>query len=668
VSSTPLISFAICSLFAIAPLTAQQKTRAPEEFVRWLPISDAERQQKAPQVEKDAGAEILLWRVHVVDELVGGEDLQRVLYHYLRVKVFDERGKTAVTTVNLPYRPPGSIQDVSGRTVKADGSIVDLDGKTIYRRDLTRIGGIKEKVVTFALPGVEPGAIVEYRWREIQNDNRFRYLRLKFARDLPVQQVTYFVRPLSSEYVSTEQMFLAPFNCQPSPMKMTNDGWNAVTVDRIPASREEPYAISSPNVEPWALLYYRDGNKDPKKYWEDLGKKRFNSTKAAMKGNDELKAAGAKIKSGGKNETEKIELMVAWVRANLRDFFSDAVTDAQRADLVKKLPSDRDRTAAEIVKSGIAFDEELNVVLAALAAEVGFEARLALVADSNEMDFNANLADIYFLDNLAMAIKLGIEWKIFDVGHRYLKPGMMPSNSEGVFALITDGKEPAFVRTSVTPPEGSAENRDATLRLAADGALEGDVKETYTGHRAAWLREEMDSESDEERDQSLKDRITRMFPGAKITALTVENQHNPAVPLEVKYHFTASQFAQATGRRLLFQPNAFRRADATPFTAAEHRLPIRFPYAWMETDQIRITLPEGFTLENPENPGNMDFGQPGGYMLAMQVENRDLVIRRQLIFGKSELLNFQPTQYPILKQVFEQVHLRDSTSVSLRAN
>ena len=65
--------------------SAQIKSLAPAEFVAWLPVSDAERALKAPVVERDAGAEILLWHVHVVDEMQGS-DLQRIVYHYVRAK------------------------------------------------------------------------------------------------------------------------------------------------------------------------------------------------------------------------------------------------------------------------------------------------------------------------------------------------------------------------------------------------------------------------------------------------------------------------------------------------------------------------------------------------------------------------------------------------------
>src|SRR5208282_5158983 len=118
----PFLRFAlsIVGIFAgicSQPGAAQQKTMAPADFTAWLPLSDAERDQKSPLVEKDAGAEILLWRVHVVDELLGdNRSFQRVFYHYVRMKIFDESGKEKAATIDLPYREPGGILDISGRT------------------------------------------------------------------------------------------------------------------------------------------------------------------------------------------------------------------------------------------------------------------------------------------------------------------------------------------------------------------------------------------------------------------------------------------------------------------------------------------------------------------------------------------------------------------------
>src|SRR5579862_8193699 len=228
---------ALVSGFSSNSAMAQQKTLAPSDFLAWLPITDAEHDLKAPTVEKDAGAEILFWRVHIIDEFLSGRDVQRVFYNYVRLKVFDERGKEKAATIDLTYGNRGGILDVSGRTTKADGTVLELDKKAVYKRDIVRGGALTRKAVSFAMPGVEPGAIVEYRWRESDDSQAIMQLRLKFQREFPVEKVTYYFSPLPERIVGAYVMALMPFNCQPSPVKLENDGYTSVTVEHLPAAR-----------------------------------------------------------------------------------------------------------------------------------------------------------------------------------------------------------------------------------------------------------------------------------------------------------------------------------------------------------------------------------------------------------------------------------------------
>ena len=238
----------------------------------WLPVTDVERSLKAPLVEKDAGAEILFWRVHVRDELQNRQDLQRALYHYIRLKIFDEKGKEKAATIDIPFGDKTSILYVAGRTIKADGSEVELKKEAVYERDLVRAGHTRVRVKSFAMPAVEPGAIVEYRWKEVLDDPRIAYMRLQFQREFPVERVTYFLWPLSREYTAYK-MSMLPFNCQPGPLKMENDGFQSTSVENVPAFREEPMMPGEANVRSWALLFYHtDGNREPDKYWNQIGK------------------------------------------------------------------------------------------------------------------------------------------------------------------------------------------------------------------------------------------------------------------------------------------------------------------------------------------------------------------------------------------------------------
>src|SRR5690349_1258341 len=118
--------FVVVCFFSITAMLAQ--VRVPLVWLKWLPLTPEERTVRQPVVEPQAGVEALFWRVHVVDDVSGGE-LQRALYHYVRLKVFNEQGQQKATTLTIPYGSlltQESVSMVSGRTIKADGTVVEL--------------------------------------------------------------------------------------------------------------------------------------------------------------------------------------------------------------------------------------------------------------------------------------------------------------------------------------------------------------------------------------------------------------------------------------------------------------------------------------------------------------------------------------------------------------
>ena len=452
-----------------------------------------------------------------------------MLYHYVRLKIFDEKGKEKAATIDLPYGDKRNILDVAGRTIKNDGTIVELDKKAVFKRDLVRAGRLTRKVVSFAMPGVEPGAIVEYRWKESVDDHAIYYVRLKFQQEFPVERVTYFFKPLPREIAGTYQMFMTPFNCKPSTFKIENDGYTSTTVENVPALHEEPYSPSEPNLEAWALLHYQQGDRsNPDKYWNDIGKRGYQELKGTLKTNADIKSAAADVTAKAKNDDEKIAALVSAVRSRVRNVYDTGVTDADREKYVKSLPKDRLRNATEIFKSGLGTANEMNVVFAAMAQQSGLEARPALVASRNELIFHPKATvDEYFIDNIDMAVKQGDAWKILDVSTKLLPPGMISWREEGMYALITDPKNPTFIQTHAAPPEDSAETRSAVLQLSTDGTLAGDVEESYSGHRGEDYRYQLKDKSPAQREEWLHDRVTRMFPDAEVTAIKIEFADDP---------------------------------------------------------------------------------------------------------------------------------------------
>jgi hypothetical protein len=452
-------------------------------------------------------------------------------------------------------------------------------------------------------------------------------------------------------------------------MKLENDGFSSSSLTNVPAYRDEPMMPAEENVRPWMLVFYHDDNKrQPDKYWNDIGKEAYRDLKLALKTNDEIRQAAQKAVEGASDDNDKVLRLIHYVRGSFRDLWGRDVTDAEREKVLKQYSRDRLRTVAEIFKSGIGIPDELNRLFAALASEAGLEARPAYVASRNDITFHPQMVDIYFLPNIDMAVKIGGEWKLYDVSARMLPPNMLSWHEEGQQALLSDPKTPAFIQSPFSPPEASTLARTAKLSLSSDGTLEGTVEELYTGHAASERRSDYYGESEERQREELKDDLVARYPQSEIADIRIENVDKTDQPLKLQYRVKIPGYAQRTGRRLFFHPVFFQRGAAPRFAAAERKYDIHFRYAFNELENVTINLPEGYELDSAENPGSLNFGKPGGYTLNMAVgQNREFVCTRQLMFGKDNMLFFPQAAYSQIKAAFDEVHRRDNHTISLKA-
>src|SRR5690349_25131796 len=86
----------------------------------WRAIEPADLALKAAVVEPNADAEAIFWDIRVDD---GGQN-DLVLSHYVRIKIFNERGREKYGKIDIPYFNGIKIKDVAARTIKPDGTII----------------------------------------------------------------------------------------------------------------------------------------------------------------------------------------------------------------------------------------------------------------------------------------------------------------------------------------------------------------------------------------------------------------------------------------------------------------------------------------------------------------------------------------------------------------
>jgi hypothetical protein len=317
------------------------------------------------------------------------------------------------------------------------------------------------------------------------------------------------------------------------------------------------------------------------------------------------------------------------------------------------------------LKRGIGTDFDIDMLFAAMVSAEGFEARIARIADRDDLPFDRAFPNSYFLRAWDVAVKLGDQWRFYDASARTLPAGMLSWHEEGAQALISDPKEPLFVQTPISDTDKSVASRKGAFELSPDGALAGEVHLAYTGHEAAGRRADLSGESATQREQDVRDMVRKQYNNAEVSEVKIENVDDPEKPLAYSYRVVVPGYAQRTGKRMFLQLAYFERGLPAKFTATDRKYPVMFRYPWTEEDEVIVKPPAGYTLENPEAPNSFPMGQIGGYEASIQTGNGQLTYHRKLVFGRGGGLAYQLKVYPAVKLAFDMVHTQDEHTLTL---
>jgi hypothetical protein len=627
----------------------------------WRPVDSALLSMKAPVIDKDADVEGVFWDISVEDADTGG-DLETVLHHYIRLKVFTERGKEYVSKVEIPYSGKDKITDIEGRTIKADGSSVMLQKEAIFERTLASAGKFKIKAKTFALPAVEPGVIVEYRWKEVRPFKT--YTRFYLQRDIPIQEVAYHIKPYQAPGVPYGYRAVT-FNHQRVPLSREPNGFYALRLEHVPAFKQEPQMPPEDTIRAFVLGFYRENDKsESDQFWQEFGRKQYEKIKPRIKPNDDVKKATVAAIEGARQPEEIIEKIFHFVRSKVKNIDDDAsgLTPDQRAKIKDN------KSPADTLKHGTGTGEDIALLFASMVTAAGLDARIALTGDRGDFFFDPKFPDTYFLSSADVAVRVGDAWRFYDPSSAYLTPGMLSWREEFNSALIPDAKEPLFVSIPLSPPDKSLEKRTAKLQLSEDGTLEGDVRIEYTGHLGAEKKEYDDADSQTEREETLKKAVKDRLSTAELSNIQIENVTDHDKPFTYRFHIRVPAYAQRTGKRLFLQPAFFQKGIKPLFATSDRKYEVYFHFPWSENDEVEVNLPQGYDLESPEGIVPIDLGPVGKHQIKLMVSNDHtlLICKREFSFGGGNHILFQVAQYPALKRAFDDIHEADNHTITLR--
>jgi hypothetical protein len=581
---------------------------------------------------------------------------------YVRLKIFTDRG-LKFGDVQIPYFRDESVYNVQGRTIHPDGSVVELGKDSVFEKVIEK-RGFKTKVISFAMPAVQPGSIIEFKFIKNEGERSFRYRQLEVQSIYPVDRVTFFIKPLAASNFAYPPMRLMQFGCTPERGQPTPDGYDVITVKNVPAFHEEPYSPPEFSARQWILIYYEDNDKTGKdKYWTALGKQRYREYSDQIKVNGEIKQIATEITTGATSDNDKLDKILAYCRKDIKDVRGDAITTAE----LEKAKANK--TTADTIRRREGDATDIVYAFIALAQAAGFDARRADLSDRSTFLFGPHMQAGFFLNAFDAAVNVGGTWRFYDVTNPAVPGGQLRWQEQGVYALVLDPKEPEMVSTPMLTAQESSASRIATLTVSEEGVLEGNVREILAGNRAIEWRERNRDTNDAQREEAIKDGLKQRFADFDVTDIKITANPNPAMAVGIAYHLVVRGYAQRTGKRLFVQPSYFTFGFNSRFPEATRYNNVYFDYPWSESDSVDITLPPGFELDHGDAPAGISIPPTCTYTVHIGFDKKanQIQYRRSFVFGNKDLLIFDAKIYPNLKLVFDRMHEGDNHVLTFKA-
>ena len=532
----------------------------------------------------------------ILDWVEVDEDTNAVSAEYYRIKVLAEDGRK-YADVEVPYLAGfpywGSVTDISARTIQPDGRIVPFNGK-VYDKVLMKGGGLRLRAKTFSLPEVQPGSILEYRFKRRWTDHLLTNTYWMIQREIPVVHAHMTLKPYNShgEYLTYFTYFNLPEG--KAPAQKGRDAYE-LEVTNVAPFQEEGFAPPADWLKMRVYFYYTFSKVEPEKFWA-VQTTDWSKTIEGFIGKPGAVAAEAQ-KLAGKDPMETLQN----VYAKAQTFRNLSFVDETKADTKK--------SAAEVVAKGEGYRLEITRAFVALARAAGLDANVVRVAPRDRFFFTPNVADAEQVDDEIAVV-------VVDGKTHYLDPGT-PSAPFGIVSWekshvpgirISKGAQPVFNTVAEHEPEHAVAHRSADLKLNGD-VLEGAVVATYTGQEALLRRLRTWGDDEATRTKDLEDEAKGWFPdGATVKLTSVTGATSHAEPLVAKYDVTVPGLVSEAGSRTVMPASVFSANAKNPFSSATRTHPIYFHYPNKVEDDVKVTLPDALSLAEVPSPAKLNGG------------------------------------------------------------
>ena len=594
---SPRLQSLAAAVFLILALDAHAGYSRTQDF---RPATPQELAMKGVDSMPGAAAAILDW-VRIDD------DQNSFSADYYRIKVFTDEGKKWAD-VEVPYLRGypyfGRVSEIEARTIRPDGTVVPFDGK-VYDKVVVKTRGLKVHAKTFHLADVQPGSILEYRYVRRWSQSVLMGTSWSIQHDIPLLHAKLMLKPYDSKGEYSTFFTYSGLPAGKAPVRVPSGGFELELQD-IPAFQYEPYSPPEPQLRAYVNFHYTTSRLRPEQFWPSQATMWSKTVEDFIGKPDAVRKVAVTLSGSGDRDTANA--IYAYVQ-KLRNYsFESPKTEQELSTQSIKAA----RNAADVLKNGAGFGDELNRTWVALARAAGLQANVMRVAPRNSFFFSKEILDGEQLSGEIAVVTLDGKQITLDPGTPGAPFGIVSwekTNTPGI--LIARGAEPQWTVSRDLDPKDALIRRVADLKVS-DDTLTGKVVVTFSGQQA--LRHRLGSIGDEEaaRRKELEEQVRAWFAdGSSVTLQSLTGIDAYDQPVVATFDVTLPNLVSTAGTRTLVPLSVFETRAPNPFAPGTRRNAIYFEHPQTTEDEVTIAIPETLRVFAVPPPSNLDGGALG---------------------------------------------------------
>lgn len=577
--------------------------------------------------------------------------------YYAKIKLFNKNGFKHATVKIPVYRNKNAFERVEDiEAVTHNGTV-----KTYLKKDRIFKDEINEhwSEVKFTMPAVKENSIIEYQYT-LESPFKFNFAGWEFQGEIPKLH-SEFKAEIPGNYVYNRRLngFLQlskndadiKKNCFSIPGYSGTADCEVLTyaMEHIPAFTPEDYMTSKKDylsAIKFELAEFRgfDGmNEKYTKTWKDVDKE-FKTDKhiGRQLKKDKLLKKQLPPELLAKTTLENAKAIYRYIKNNIN--YNGKIRLFTEVDVEKAL-TDK-----------VGNSTEINIALINALRLAGFDVELLLVS-TRDNGRPTKLYPVLSDFNYAIAkLNLADKTYLLDATQKAIPFGMLPFKTLNGYGRAMNFDKGSYWY-DIVPVKNNGKTTLASLTLTEEGNLQGMMRNSYTGYKAANQRIRISEKGEQQYLNDLENKDDRL----RIAEYKLVNFEEPGKRLTENLKITIE--SDLDGDILRINPFFRSKIGTNPFKLAERTYPIDFGYAQTDNYALNFNVPPEFKIT--ELPENMAIKLPddgGSYIFMAKNNGNSVQISSKLTLNKTA---FPPVVYPYLKEFYKQIIKNQQSYITL---